>query len=61
MPWVAFDRDYLWRASHYKGRIATQFKKGTVFFVPREAADEMISRQAAREATPEEIEHARGR
>lgn len=59
MPWIKFERDYMFKPEKLHGHVAIAFKKGYVIFATREASSLAIARKAAREATEEEIENAR--
>lgn len=61
MPWIKFERDYDWFPQALKRVSHVAFRRGMVIFATREAANETMVKGAAREATEEEIERARGR
>jgi len=61
MPWIVFERDFMWKPEALHGHLAIAFKKGYVIFATREAAVVALNRKAAREATEAEIENARSR
>lgn len=61
MPWIAFERDYLWEPDAFTRHVAIAYKAGDVIFATREAAASAIERGAARKATPAETKRARRR
>lgn len=61
MPWIRFERDFLWCPHAYRRHVAIQFKAGDTIFATREAAATAVERKVAREATEDEVKDARRR
>lgn len=59
MPWIRFERDFMWKPEALNGHVAIAFKKGYVVFATREASAIALHRGVAREATEAEIENVR--